>query len=265
MQRHIGHALIESIAAESPKFTAPMLLVHGLWCTATIWRQSMGYFAHRGWTCHAVTLRGHAKTQPTISVADVCFADYLADVRGAIAACDTMPVILGHDLGGLLALCCDASTVRAVVALAPLVPRRLASTPNPALSRLGARVAMLRARPLPPPHGRLAAEYFDARAPGGTAPESSCLARELARDDFPISTRRDTPALVLAGGHDRFCRAQDVARLAEHAGAEFQLVEDARHSMPWQPGWEHRVAEIHRWLIRSLGDPLLAMRDEEAE
>jgi len=264
MQRRIGHAHIESIAAESPKFTAPMLLIHGLWCTAAVWRQCMGYFAHRGWTCHAITLRGHGATPPA-AVADVSFADYLADVRAAVAACESMPIVVGHDLGGLLALCCDPSTIRAVVTLAPLVPRSCAATPNPALSRFGVRLATLRARPLPPPRGKLAIEYFGGAVPGGVVPESNRVARELGHDDVPLFTHRGIPALVLAGGHDRFSRADDVAKLAKHAGAEFQAVADAHHAMPWNPGWEHLVSEIHRWLVRSLGDPLLAMRDEEDE
>ncbi len=88
MQRRVGHAVIESIAAEIPKFTAPMLLVHGLWCTAAVWHTFMGYFAHRGWTCHALNLRGRAAPDSAISIGRVRFADYLEDVRGMIAACD---------------------------------------------------------------------------------------------------------------------------------------------------------------------------------
>jgi pimeloyl-ACP methyl ester carboxylesterase len=260
MQRRIGEVTIESIAAESPKFTAPMVLVHGLWSTAAVWRKFMGYLAHRGWTCHALNLRGHGAAGV---LRTVCFADYLSDVAQVVAACEAAPVVVGHDLGGLLALSCDAPATRAVVALAPLVPRAIGGTPNATLTRWRARLAMLRSGPLPPPRGKLGAEYFAHGAPGGTTLDSARTARELCGDAFSLAACGDRPALVVAGERDRFCPAAEVKRLAVHVGATLHTAEGAGHAIPWEAGWEQRVAETHRWLIRTLGEPLLAMRDEE--
>jgi len=260
MPRRIGDVNVESIAAESPKFTAPMVLVHGLWCTPAVWRTFMGYFAHRGWSCTALDL--HGDVEPGRSEWDA----YTQRLRQVIAACDAAPVLLGHDLGGLLVLQRDLPATRAIVALAPLVPRPIAAAPHPALAGLSARLAIWRGRPLRPPRGQLAAGYFGTTPPGGTVAEPAALARELNRNDFPVVTLGVTvPALVLAAERDRFCTADDVRRLAEHTGATFQLVRNAGHAMPWEPGWERRVSEIHRWLIQTLGDPLLVVRDAEEE
>jgi pimeloyl-ACP methyl ester carboxylesterase len=263
MQRRIGNVAIESIAAESPKFTAPMVLIHGLWCTAAVWRKCMGYFAHRGWICHALTLRGRADTGSRIAIGQVRFADYLQDVHQVVAACEAPPVVVGHDIGGLLALYRSTPAARAVVAIAPLVPPSIAANANPALSRLAARIATLRARPLPPPHGKMGAEYFARGVPGGTTPDSSCVARELHGSALSAPARTDVPTLVVAGERDPFCPPSDVERLARHVGATFRIAEGAGHAMPWEAGWEQRVSEIHRWLIQTLGEPLLAVRDEE--
>jgi pimeloyl-ACP methyl ester carboxylesterase len=265
MQQRIGHVLIETIAAERPKFTASLVLIHGLWCTAAVWRKVMGYFAHRGWTCDAVNLRGHVDLgPPVVALGTVCFADYLSDVGDVLAACDAPPVLVGHDLGGLLALA-SASAARAVVALAPLVPRHLSPAANPVLSTWRARMAMARSRPLPPPRGKIGVAYFGGDFPGNTTPDSSTVARQLVHGEIPVATVGDVPLLVLAGASDPFAPPSAVERLAAQVGASFRCVDGASHAMPWEAGWEQRVAEIHRWLIQTLGDELLLMRAEDEE
>jgi pimeloyl-ACP methyl ester carboxylesterase len=261
MQQRIGHGVLESIAAESPKFTAPMLLIHGLWCTAAVWHRFMGYLAHRGWDCHAVNLHGPLDSRSG-RVGRIRFEDYLRTVRAVMGACDAAPIVVGHDLGGLLALCSGA-TARATVALAPLVPRSLTGAAHPALSGVRARLAMLRTQPLPVARGRVAAAYFGHGVPGGVAPDSAIVARELTRADFRLPGGSGVPALVLAGGRDPISPPAVVEKLAQHLNANFWTVEGAGHAMPWETGWEGRVSEIHRWLIKTLGDPLLVVREDE--
>jgi pimeloyl-ACP methyl ester carboxylesterase len=264
MQRRVGQVVAESIAAESAKFTASMLLIPGFWCAASVWRRFMGYLAHRGWACHALSLRGPAEAGRGGAIGAVQFADYADDVRKVIDSCEAPPVVVGHDLGGLLALACGSSA-RAVVALAPVVPRAIAATAHPALTGMGARVAMLRSGPLVAPRGRVAAAYFGGGAPGGIRSDSGRVARELASSAFRLPPTCALPALVLAGERDAFCPPDAVEHLARHYGATFRSVEGASHAMPWEPGWERRVSEIHRWLIQTLGEPLLLPRDEEDE
>jgi pimeloyl-ACP methyl ester carboxylesterase len=263
MQRRVGELTIESIAAESAKFAAPMVLVHGLWCSAAVWRKFMGYLAHRGWTCHAVNLRGHGDAGGRDAISRLSISDYTTDLQQVITACDAAPVVIGHDLGGLLALSCrDAA---AVVALAPLVPRAISGIANPLLSRWTARIAMFRARPLPPPRGNVGSAYFAGDVPGGAAVDSACVARELSDRGFTIAAGGERPALLVAGNGDAFCPPRDVERLARRLRAQFQTIERAGHAIPWAPGWERCVAATHRWLIQTLGEPLLLLGEDEEE
>ena len=157
----------------------------------------------------------------------------------------------------------SASTARAVVALAPVVPRSISSAGHPVLSSWRARLAMARSRPLPAPRGKIGAAYFGVNPPGGTTPDSSTVARELVYGTIAVPACGGVPTLVLAGATDPFAPASDVERLATQVGATFRCVDGASHAMLWEPRWEHRVAEIHRWLIRTLGDGLLLMREED--
>jgi len=265
MLRRIGNVTIESIAAESAKFAAPMVCVHGLWCTAAVWRRFMGYLAHRGWSCHALNLRGHGDAAGRDEIGTVSFADYLSDLQRVLAACDTAPIVVGHDLGGLLALACPPAAARAVVALAPLLPRAVSGTTSLVLSSWRARLAMLRASPLPPPRGRLGAAYFAHGAPGGTTAESARAVRELCDNDFDLPTHIESPTLLVAGEADRFSPPEVLERWARRLGAQYETVAGAGHALPWGTGWEACVAATHRWLIRALGEPLLLLRDEQED
>lgn len=264
MNRRVGNLLIESMAAESAKFTAPMLLLHGLWCTAGVWRRYMGYLAHRGWTCHALNLRGHGGSGTPGRLGRVRFTDYLDDVRRVIAACEAPPVLLGHDLGGLLALHA-AALARAVVALAPLVPQPMRSQPPPAFSGFRARLAMRCGGPLPPPRGKAARDVFGQYPPAGLTAESGTVARELSTSDLRFAVAPGVPALVVGGQADACSSAQDLERLATYAGAVWRPLEGAGHGLPWEPGWERCVGDIHRWLVQQCGEALLVLREEDEE
>jgi len=238
---------LETIAAESPKYTAPLLFVHGLWCTAACWRRVMGYLAHRGWTSHALQL-------PSRDGADLSLAALAQHVQCAMAACAAAPVVIGHDLGGRLAL--TTTGARAVVALAPLT--------NAAHVRLvtagwRTRLQLLRAAPVPPPRGLLGRQLFAGPSPQPQIRESAQLLRALRRaPDVPPAV---VPSLIVAGAHDRFCPPADAAALALRIGATLQVAPDAGHALPWEPDWERRAAKMHSWIVRTLGETLLALLD----
>lgn len=259
MHSHLGALSVDSIAAERPKFTAPMLLVHGLWCSAAVWRPFMGYFAHRGWTCHALNLRGHDERRSPAPMGAVRLIDYVEDVRTAMRACEAAPVVVGHDLGALLALHVSEPPPRAIVALAPLVP----PLRNRAFGGIRSWLAMRRSGLLPVPGRRSGLDYLAHSPPGGMRSESGRVGRELRAEDFTLSFNSGVPTLVLAGERDRFTSPQHVERLARLAGATFRSIAGVGHGLPWEPGWEQRVSEIHRWLIQTLGADLLALSEDD--
>ena len=261
MQRRIGHVVIESISAERSKFTASLVFIPGLWCTGAAWRNFMGYFAHRGWDCCALTLRGHADAGTPMPIGRVRWAEHLSDVAAAIGACPAPPVVIGHDVGAALILQSHLVPVRARVALAPVVPA-VTATWKHSVSSLQARLAMRWSRPLPVPRGALRTEYLAQGAPGGMVRDSGTLARELVNGAVAPIVQTEIPTLIIAGEHDIFCRAGDLRRLAAEIGAAFLEAANAGHAIPWARGWEKRVSEIHRWLIQTLGDDLLVPEED---
>jgi pimeloyl-ACP methyl ester carboxylesterase len=248
MPSQLGPLPVEITEPESAKFTAPLLLVHGLWSRAAAWRRFAGYLAHRGWRCLAVDL---GAIEALSARGDA--------LRSAITSVEVPPVVLGHDLGATLALRCgDVS--RAIIALAPLVGPPFAD-PAPALRSAGSWLARRRAAPLRAPRGEWQTVYpnADLREPAGVVHD--IVAGGLRLVPLP----RALPALVFSGDHDRLLDVTRAAAFADRIGAEHQLLQGAGHAILDEPNWEDRVAAVHRWIIQRLGVDLLALYEEAWE
>ena len=81
----------------------PLLFVHGAYSGAWIWDAFfLKYFADRGFPAHAVSLRGHGKSEGGDQLHFWGIDDYVRDVRDAVRRVEGLPVLVGHSLGGLL-------------------------------------------------------------------------------------------------------------------------------------------------------------------
>jgi alpha-beta hydrolase superfamily lysophospholipase len=61
------------------------------------------YFARRGFSSHAVSLRGHGASAGTENLKWTSVSDYVSDVFQVAAGLPRPPVVIGHSLGGLVA------------------------------------------------------------------------------------------------------------------------------------------------------------------
>lgn len=109
----------------------PLLLVHGFGAASGHWRRNAAALAAAGWCVYAIDLIGFgASSQPALRLDNRLWARqlqaFLAEVVGRPA------VLVGHSLGGLVALSCAVffpAWVRAVVA-APLPDPALLNPPQ---------------------------------------------------------------------------------------------------------------------------------------
>lgn len=99
-----------------------MVLVHGAANSAIVWSYWQPALAERGWSSHAVDLRGHGRSAP-IDLSSTTMADYADDVARAARTLRAAPVVLGWSMGGLAGLMAAAVCgARAWVGLAPSMP-----------------------------------------------------------------------------------------------------------------------------------------------
>ena len=114
-----AHSLLTN-ADERP----PVILVHGAANSARVWAFWQAELARRGWSSHAIDLRGHGASAPA-ELGTTRMADYADDVVALARALRETPVLLGWSMGGLVALMAAAACrARACVGLAPSAPAR---------------------------------------------------------------------------------------------------------------------------------------------
>jgi pimeloyl-ACP methyl ester carboxylesterase len=275
METRLAALRAQVSAPERIKFTAPCLLLHGLWSGGWMWHAVAGALARRGWECWALDLRGRPGSRPVTAVGTVRLDDYAEDVTGAARALWAPPVICGHDLGALLAVLTAAVIrPRALILLAPVLPRVRGVKVRPPLplASLAAVPALLWGRPLRPPRPAVARDFlFNALPPAlqdqlhrRLQPDSGTVARALTRGQVCLpETPPRCPVLIARGGEDRMSSPAAVRHLASRLGADSREYPQHGHWLTAGSLAEKLAADVHRWLIQSLGESLLMPHEED--
>ncbi len=223
---------VESWLPERRSRRKPLLFVHGELTGSWLWERYLGYFAGRGWEGHALNLRNHHWSQ-TADPAELSFEMYVGDVAAVMARLGSGVVVVGHGMGGLLAMkAAERQPVSGLVLLAPQAPGDI---------RLPAHQHEL--REIPELYGksmigwetlpeRLQRDHPDLSIQDilriqhlmGQKPHESGRARRAVLRGIRIDRRffEDVPMLVVGAGLDRQVPVESVERLAEWLGAPYE-------------------------------------------
>ncbi|MGA7087680.1 MAG: alpha/beta fold hydrolase [Candidatus Dormiibacterota bacterium] len=237
-----------------------MLFVHGVLCDHTFFQSWVQWFSAAGFDAYAVSRRGRRGTPPPDS-RGVTFSDFLEDTLNAARQLPHPLLLVGHSLGGILALkAAEQNACEALVLLAPVPPRGI--------------LPLVRLRQLPPqlaqlttvltggtfyPSLRQASAMFMGRIP---APQRRDLYRRYAGDSglalrstylpgIPVDpSLLTTPLLCLVGDEDATIPPRSVAQLAQRYRGAFQSLSGHAHELVAEPGWEEVAAMIAAWARR---------------
>ena len=122
---------IESWLPERRSRRRPLLFVHGELAGSWLWERFLGYFASRGWEGHALNLRNHFWSL-TADPASLSFDTYTDDVVAAIERFGPGVVVIGHGMGGLLALkAAERHEIGGLVLLSAEPPKELRPPARP--------------------------------------------------------------------------------------------------------------------------------------
>jgi pimeloyl-ACP methyl ester carboxylesterase len=223
---------IESWLPERRSRRKPLLFVHGELAGSWVWERYLGYFARRGWEGHALNLRNHYWSQ-TADPARLSFATYTDDVVAAVERLGTGTVLVGHGMGGLLALkAAERHRVAGLVLIAPHLPKEIRVAPKPH-----------EVREVPPSYGqavlgwdtlpdRLKREHRDLTLGDivrikhllGQKPREAGAARRQILQGVTVDRRHldGVPILVVGAGLDRYVAEPQVDRLAQWLGARYE-------------------------------------------
>jgi pimeloyl-ACP methyl ester carboxylesterase len=223
---------IESWLPERRSRRKPLLFIHGELAGSWLWERYLGYFAGRGWEGHALNLQNHFWSR-TEDPTGLSFDTYTEDVVAALERIGPSSVVVGHGLGGLLALKAgERMAMAALVLLSSDLPRDL---------RIPARVHEL--REIPDVYGpasigwatlpeKLQRDHRDLTMDDvlriqhllGQKPHESGAARRQVLQGVSVDRRplAGIPKLVIGAGLDRAVPEEASERLAEWLGADYE-------------------------------------------
>ncbi len=223
---------VESWLPERRSRRRPLVFVHGELAGSWVWDRYLGYFASRGWEGHALNLANHYWSH-TADPADLTIESYTADVVSVLDRIGEGAVLIGHGLGGLLALrAAEQRPLGGLVLISPELPGEL---------RMPARPYELREVGDAYGKDRIGWETLSERIQRdnndltlddvrriqhmlGQKPHESGASRRQVL--LGIAVRRealaDTPTLVIGGGLDRLVPEPGSERLADWLGAGYE-------------------------------------------
>jgi len=248
--------------ATGPRQSLTVLFAHGVMCDHTFFDSWVSWFSAAGFDAYAVSRRGRQGTPP-INARGVTFSGFLEDTLSAARQLPHPLLLVGHSLGGVLALkTAEQKACEALVLLAPVPPRGI--------------LPLVRLRQLPPqlaqlttvlaggtfyPSLRQASAMFMGRIPASQrrdlfrryTPDSGLALRATYLPGIPVDPALLTiPLLCLVGEQDATIPPRSVAQVAKRYGGEFRKLPGHAHELVAEPGWEEVAAMIAAWAQRLL-------------
>ncbi len=274
METRLGRIPADYERPQPLKFAWPLVLVPELFTTARHLAVVRGYFASIGWEVYAPDFRAVASAARmdarTTDFDGGGFEELAAMVSEAVAALGRDAIIVGHGLGGLLALkAAEDPHVRAAVALAPMPP----GFRSPLVMRAANWPARVLGRALQPPRGAALFQLLADAEPF----QREALTRALVADNLRAALEvvhgrvrfaeggRAVARLIVAGDSDRFAPLKTTREFAARIGAAIRVVPGRGHWLIGGRALERAVAEVQRFLVHNLGGDLLLFYPEECK
>ncbi len=244
---------------------APVIMVHGAFCGGWTFEAFRRPFEAAGHKVLAPDLRGHGAGEGLNAVVGLSMLDYAHDIADLAAAQDTPPVLLGHSLGGLVALLAARRTpVAGLVLLAPSPPWGVAGwSLEEGVTAFGLHLlGPFWAQAVTPDRGIMLRYSLDRVAPGARRPILERLSSESGRALWetlnwwldPMMTTSlgsgpaDAPALLMVGEKDVVHPPATARLTAGRVGADFRELPGMSHWLPGEPGWEDVAGHALAWL-----------------
>jgi pimeloyl-ACP methyl ester carboxylesterase len=251
---------VVSVSPPHKRHPQPILFVHGAFHGAWVWEeQFLPYFADHGYEVHALDWRGHGRSPGYEHLAQNRLSDYIEDVMQVATSLPTVPILVGHSMGGFVVQkCLERLRAPAAVLLASAPPGGTRSTTlQTALRHPGQLLKSLVT-------GRVDlynSEEWAVKAFFSPTIDQARLVRYVARLQeeslraflemarLPVQTERvQSPVLVLGAGNDFFIDAHELAATAKAYGTEPEVFPGMAHDLMLEEGWQQVADRIMSWL-----------------
>lgn len=250
--------------AAGPAHPVPVLFIHGAYSCAGLWEPFfLPYFAERGYAAHALSLRGHGRSDGREALKQTRLKDYVTDVLDVAHSLPVMPVLIGHSMGGMVVqkVLETGAAVPAAVLMASPPPHGIlagmlgAMVFNPllawqmsAMQRLGPQAATLDGAKRALFRSDTPDDYIRRVLPAAEAESDAVMMDMMGRDLPPSRPRRDVPVLVLGGDSDVCVTPASVLATAQAFATKAEIFPAMPHAMMLDPQWQTVAERIVTWL-----------------
>ncbi|MGB7922338.1 MAG: alpha/beta fold hydrolase [Pyrinomonadaceae bacterium] len=240
---------------------APLLFVHGSCHASWCWEENfLDYFASRGHSSHALSLRGHGQSEGGDKLRWTSVDDYVRDVASVAERLPSRPVVIGHSLGGLVVQkYLEKHAAPAAVLLAPspsygmLVGGFHLFLRHPLLF-----AKMLLTLDVQTLYGTPALVHKMLFSAGLDKAKVERYAGRFGKESFraaldmmlclPRPKRVNSMLLVLGAANDAIVRPRAIEQTGRAYSAEFKIFPGMAHDMMLEDGWQDVAAHIDGWL-----------------
>jgi alpha-beta hydrolase superfamily lysophospholipase len=243
--------------------TLPILFVHGMYHCARCWEENFTpYFAEHGFETHALSLRGHGLSEGRDKLRWSSIKDYLSDLDKVVNQMETIPVLVGHSMGGLLIQkYLQSHQAPAAVLLGAVSPKGLLPVSLRVLARHP--LVFLKVNLTLNPHHAVGTpeRYRELFYSPGFSKEklSDCFSRiqgeayraYLDMVMLPLNPPMPidhTPILVLGAENDTSISSGEVELTARRHNTKAEIFPGLGHAMMLDNGWECVADRILVWL-----------------
>lgn len=250
---------------EKRRFETPLLFVHGTGHGAWCWDENfLPYFAAKGFSAHAVSLRGHGASEGGEKLKWTSVSDYVADVFQAASALSKTPVVIGHSLGGLVAAkYLEKHSAPAGILFAPSPSEGMflsgfkIQMQNPLLmAKVALRqdYAVMFSTPELAKKFLFSADADDEKIAGYVARfgrESYRAALEMIYN-LPNPRRIKAPLLVVGAENDALIPARKIEKTARVLKADCRIFPAMAHDLMLERGWQTVADFMIEWLEKKV-------------
>lgn len=246
-----------------PASRIPLLFLHGAYVGAWCWEvHFLPYFAKRGFTVYAPSLRGHGRSAGHQQLQQTGVHEFVCDLERVVATLEHPPVLIGHSMGGfVIQKYLERHAAPAAVLMGSVPPHGLAQSSmrlmlsDPLL--LGQLTALQGIGPGATDLSIVRRAVFSDHLPEAALleyarhlqPESRRALWDMTVGALPSPWRmRVPPMLVIGAEDDALFSIAEARQTARAYDAELHLQPDMAHAIMLEPDWRTVAQRIIDWL-----------------